>query len=67
MIMVMDIGNTNMVLGVYADKKLLTSWRLATDRNKTADELGIMVMDLFRYSNVSSKDIKGIIIGCSPI
>ena len=62
MIMVMDIGNTNMVLGVYADKKLLTSWRLATDRNKTADELGIMVMDLFRYSNVSSKDIKGIIL-----
>ena len=62
MIMVMDIGNTNVVLGVYADKDLLTSWRLATDRNKTADELGIMVMDLFRYSKISSRDIKGIII-----
>ena len=46
MIMVIDIGNTNMVLGVYSGNKLLTSWRLGTDINKTADELGIMVMDL---------------------
>ncbi|NLI61395.1 MAG: type III pantothenate kinase [Clostridiales bacterium] len=62
MIMVIDIGNTNMVLGVYSGNKLLTSWRLGTDINKTADELGIMVMDLFRYSKVSNRDIKGIIL-----
>lgn len=62
MIMVMDVGNTNVVLGVYSDNKLLTSWRLATDRNKTADEMGIMVLDLFRYSKVSNRDIKGIIL-----
>ncbi len=62
MIMVLDIGNTNVVLGVYSDSMLLASWRLATDKNKTADEMGIMVMDLFRYSKVSNRDIKGIII-----
>lgn len=62
MIMVMDVGNTNIVLGVYSDKKLLTSWRLATDQDKTADELGILVLDLFRYSKVSNRDIRGIIL-----
>ena len=50
MILVIDIGNTNAVLGVYSGSKLVTSWRLTTDRNKTGDELGILVMDLFRYS-----------------
>lgn len=62
MIMVMDVGNTNMVLGVYSESKLLTSWRLATDHDKTADELGILVLDLFRYSKVSNRDVKGIIL-----
>ncbi|NLJ40665.1 MAG: type III pantothenate kinase [Clostridiales bacterium] len=62
MIMVMDVGNTHMVLGVYSEDKLLTSWRLATDQNKTADELGILILDLFGYSKVSSRDVAGIII-----
>lgn len=62
MILVIDIGNTNAVLGVYSGSKLVTSWRLTTDRNKTGDELGILVMDLFRYSKVTNRDIKGIII-----
>ncbi|HHZ12498.1 MAG TPA: type III pantothenate kinase [Clostridiales bacterium] len=62
MILVIDIGNTNAVLGVYSGLKLVTSWRLTTDRNKTGDELGILVMDLFRYSKVTNRDIKGIII-----
>lgn len=62
MLMVMDVGNTNVALGVYSHDKLLTSWRLATDRNKTADEIGIMVLDLFRYSKVSNREIKGIIL-----
>ena len=55
MILVIDIGNTNAVLGVYSGSKLVTSWRLTTDRNKTGDELGILVMDLFRYSKVTNR------------
>lgn len=62
MVLVIDIGNTNAVLGVFSGPKLVTSWRLTTDRNKTGDELGILVMDLFRYSKVTNRDIKGIII-----
>lgn len=62
MILVMDIGNTNVVLGVYSGDELLTSWRLATDKNKTADEIGILIMDLFGYGGISIEDIDGIII-----
>ncbi|HZJ56982.1 MAG TPA: type III pantothenate kinase [Clostridia bacterium] len=62
MILVIDIGNTNVVLGVYDGQDLVTSWRLTTDRDKTGDELGILVLDLFRYSRISEDDISGIII-----
>lgn len=62
MLMVLDVGNTNIVLGIYDGKKLLTSWRLATNRDKTMDEMGILVLDLFRHGNISAKDIKGIIL-----
>lgn len=62
MIMVMDVGNTNIVLGVYSHNKLVTNWRLGSDRNRTEDEFGILILDLFRYSKVSIRDIKGIII-----
>ncbi len=59
MVLVIDIGNTNAVLGVFSGPKLVTSWRLTTDRNKTGDELGILVMDLFRYSKVTNRGHKG--------
>ena len=41
MILVCDVGNTNIVLGVYKGEKILRAWRISTDRNKTSDEYGV--------------------------
>src|SRR5438094_3349401 len=45
-LLVVDVGNTNIVLGVYHDEDLIGSWRLATARERTADEYGILTRQL---------------------
>lgn len=62
MILLVDVGNTNIVLGVNKEDKYIASWRISTDANKTSDEYGIQVMQLFIQNNLNPKDIKGIII-----
>lgn len=62
MILLVDVGNTNIVLGVHKDNKYITSWRISTDANKTSDEYSIQVMQLFAQSGLNPKDVKGIII-----
>ena len=62
MFLVLDVGNTNIVLGIYKNEKLMVNWRLATDDKRTADEYGIQVMDLFTNSDFHIKDIEGVII-----
>lgn len=62
MILVIDVGNTNTVLGVYNGRELINHWWLASDKDKTGDELGMIIIDLFRFSELSHKDIKAIVI-----
>ena len=62
MILVFDVGNTNIVLGVYEGKQLLNSWRISTDKNKTSDEYGILMNQLFGYEGLSFDDIEAVII-----
>lgn len=62
MILVCDVGNTNMVLGVYKGEKLLRAWRISTDRNKTSDEYGVSIKQLFEYDNLDMEKIKDVII-----
>ena len=62
MILVIDVGNTNIVLGLYEDKTLLYNWRLSTNRSATADEYGIMVHNLFQLAGVSADRIEGVVI-----
>lgn len=62
LIFVLDVGNTNIVLGVYDDEQLKCHWRIETDRNRSADEYGMVVKSLFDFSELSFKDISGIII-----
>lgn len=62
MILVLDVGNTNIVLGIYQEKKLLVEWRLSTDYKRTADEYAIQVTQLFYQSAVDMKSIEGVII-----
>ncbi|PLR91889.1 type III pantothenate kinase [Bacillus sp. T33-2] len=62
MIFVFDIGNTNIVLGVYEQEQLKHHWRIETNRHKTEDEYGMIIKSLFDYVGLSFKDIDGIII-----
>jgi len=62
LILVLDVGNSNIVAGVYRDKELLTHWRVRTDRLRTADEYGILFMGLFGHAGVDPKKIKAAII-----
>ncbi|MBU5454733.1 type III pantothenate kinase [Caproiciproducens sp. MSJ-32] len=62
MILLIDVGNTNIVLGLYKEKEQLHSWRISTDLNKTSDEFSIQVMQLFTQNDLNPKEVKGIII-----
>lgn len=62
MILVLDVGNTNTVLGVYEGKILKHHWRIETSRNRTEDEYGMIIKNLFRHVEVTFDMIEGIII-----
>jgi type III pantothenate kinase len=62
MLLAIDVGNTNIVLGVFDGAKLTQSWRLATMRERTADEIGILVTHLFQDRHVDMKAVDGIVI-----
>ncbi|WP_291560627.1 MULTISPECIES: type III pantothenate kinase [unclassified Clostridium] len=62
MIFVLDVGNTNIVLGIYKEKELLVDWRLSTDHKRSSDEYGIQVRQLFEQNNIKISDIEGVII-----
>jgi type III pantothenate kinase len=62
MILVMDVGNTNIVLGVYEGKKLLISWRMATDKERTSDEFGMFIVSLFNNEKLDILDVEATII-----
>ena len=62
MILVIDVGNTNIVLGIYEDKRLLDSWRIGTEIHKTSDEYGMAINQLFSFSNYKLSDINQVVI-----
>ncbi|AIQ44535.1 transcriptional regulator [Paenibacillus sp. FSL R7-0273] len=62
MMLVVDIGNTNIVLGIYRKRELLHHFRLSTARQSTVDEYGVLIHNLFQMSNMSFKDVEGVII-----
>ncbi len=62
MLLVIDIGNTNIVLGVYDGAALLAHWRVATVKTKTEDEYEILFLNLFKASNIDVQSVSGIII-----
>lgn len=62
MILVVDVGNSNIVLGIYKKKELLHHFRISTSRQSTVDEYGVMIHNLFQMSGISASDIEGVII-----
>lgn len=62
MLLAIDAGNTNLTIGVYRADTLETHWRLRTVRERTADEWGILMRQLFDSSNLDFAQIKGIVV-----
>lgn len=62
MIFVLDVGNTNIVLGVYKGEELKYHWRAETNRHKTEDEYAMLIKGLLEHSGLSFSDFDGIII-----
>jgi type III pantothenate kinase len=62
LLLVIDVGNSNIVLGIYDGERLLKDWRISTDKSRTTDEYGVLVSDLFRLAGISFESVNGIII-----
>jgi type III pantothenate kinase len=64
MLLAIDIGNTNIVLGLYQGKKLITHWRLATQAERTADEYGVIISQLIDYAGYRCNQISAVAVSC---
>ncbi|HLR36317.1 MAG TPA: type III pantothenate kinase [Tissierellales bacterium] len=62
MLLVIDVGNTNVVFGLYKDGQLFDDWRIATNKNKTSDEYGLLFEQIFKYHGLCSRDVDDVII-----
>jgi len=62
MILGLDVGNTNIVLGIFDEKKLMVCWRISTNRNQTSDEYGMVIKNLFADTKIPVSDIEAVII-----
>jgi type III pantothenate kinase len=61
MLLAIDIGNTNITLGLYRDDKIDAAWRLATDHERMPDEYGLLLLGLLEHAGRSPADISGVI------
>ncbi len=62
MLLAFDVGNTNIVLGVFDNGKLLQNWRMETYNSKSADEYGMIINQLFKYEGLNIDDVNDVII-----
>jgi len=62
MLLAMDVGNTNTVIGVFDGRQLLEHWRLETDARRTYDEYGIQLRQLFSWGGIDSTAVRAVII-----
>ncbi|MBW2650238.1 MAG: type III pantothenate kinase [Deltaproteobacteria bacterium] len=64
MLLVIDVGNSNTVVGLYEGDELLNHWRVRTVVDHTIDEYGMLILNLYKTSKVGSRSISNIIISC---
>lgn len=62
MLLAFDVGNTNIVIGVFDGEKLIRSWRMKTDKNKSVDEYGMLINQLFQYDGIDMRSVNDVII-----
>lgn len=63
MLLLIDIGNTNVVLGIYKNDVKIKSWRLETRQTKTLDEYGSQIETILKHENINISDIEDVVIG----
>lgn len=64
MLLAIDIGNTNIKFGVYDGETLVAHWRIATERQRLADEYAALIRNLFIINNIRASDLDGCAISC---
>ena len=64
MLLVIDVGNSNNVIGLFSGRKLLTHWRIRTEWNRTADEYWVLIKEFILLSKVEAETIDAIVIAC---
>ena len=62
MVLVIDVGNTNMTFGVYDGKKLVATFRLMSKTQRTSDEYGVLITELLSQNHVKADEIEGAIV-----
>ncbi len=62
MLLAIDVGNTNIVIGAFKEDKVSVCWRIATHRSSTEDELGIVVKNLLHHSGLKMQDVNAVAI-----
>ncbi|MEN4012065.1 MAG: type III pantothenate kinase [Chloroflexota bacterium] len=61
MLLCIDIGNTNIKLGMFDGGQMCCHWRIATDRNRLVDEYAVLLLNLLATSGLSAKDVHGVV------
>ncbi len=64
MLFTVDIGNTNIMFGIFKERYLVNHWRIGTDKNKTSDEYGVLFRSLLAIRGVEVNAIRGAVISC---
>ena len=64
MLLVIDVGNSNNVIGLFSGQKLLTHWRIRTEWNRTADEYWVLIKEFILLNDVETETIDDIVIAC---
>src|SRR5581483_6512046 len=64
MLLTIDIGNTNIKLGVYQGEQLLAHWRMATERLRLADEYAVTIHNLFELAGLDRRAVSGCALSC---
>lgn len=64
MLFTVDIGNTNIVFGIFKDREIINHWRIGTDKDKTSDEYGVLFRNLLEINGIDLESITGAVVSC---
>jgi type III pantothenate kinase len=62
MLLTIDVGNSNTVLGVFRGEQLIANWRLSTEHSQTVDEYGVLTRSLFSLAGLNQENITGVMV-----